>query len=188
MNPLAHVSSPRLAVFGQPCPAPALEWPVDVATASVDHGKPIGEMLTELLSDESALYAITRESRYLTAGRKFIRLHTLLDEQFSEIGIRLTQLAARSRDFGSRQSTNHDAGARRPPAAVDDGAGQAGMIRELLGRHETLATRLRRGSEETGKRFRDRGTTDLLADLAASHERDAFMLRALLWEVENISS
>ena len=62
------------------------------------------------------------------------------------------------------------------------------MIRELLGRHETLATRLRRGSEETGKRFRDRGTTDLLADLAASHERDAFMLRALLWEVENISS
>ena len=38
------------------------------------------------------------------------------------------------------------------------------------------------------RRFRshDHKTTDLLADLTANHEKDAYMLRALLWEVQKI--
>jgi starvation-inducible DNA-binding protein len=152
-----------------------------------DEKKAIGELLAGLLNDESALYAITREWRYDTVGRKFLRLHALLDEQFSEIGLRLTRLAARSRDLGSWTSTGHGERAAPPRAAVAVGALQAHMIRELLSRHEALIASLKRGSVLASGRFHDRETTDLLAEFTANHEKDAFMLRALLWEVENIT-
>ena len=147
----------------------------------------IGATLAGLLNDESALYAVTREWRYDTAGRKFLRLHALLDEQFSEIGIRLARLGARSHDLGFWSSTGHSE--RAPPLrpAVADDAFHAYMIRELLSLHETLIASLKRGSAVASGGFHDRETTDLLAELTANHEKDAFMLRALLWEVENIT-
>ena len=61
------------------------------------------------------------------------------------------------------------------------------MMRELLSLHETLIANLKRGGAVASERFHDRETTKLLADLTANHEKDAFMLRALLWEVENIT-
>jgi starvation-inducible DNA-binding protein len=149
--------------------------------------KAIGAVLAGLLNEESALYAVTREWRYDTAGRKFLRLHALLDEQFSEIGIRLTRLAARSRDLGSWSSTGHGERSAQARVAVADDALHAYMIRELLSLHETLIASLKRGSVVASELFHDRETTYLLADLTANHEKDAFMLRALLWEVENIT-
>ena len=148
--------------------------------------KAVGEMLARLISEEAALYAITREWRYGAAGRKFLRLHALLDEQFSEIGTRLTQLAARSRELGSWNSTGRGDRAFPLRAVVASNALQIHMLRELLGRHETLIESLKRGSVLASGQFHDSETTTLLASLTANHEKDAFMLRALLWEVQNV--
>jgi DNA-binding ferritin-like protein len=145
-------------------------------------------MLAGLIHAESALYAITREWRYEAAGRKFVQLHLLLDEQFCEIGIRLARLAARSRELGAWNCTGHGDGAASPQAVAGGGALQTYMIRELLGHHENLAGRLRRTRSVTGGRFADNETAELMAALAAEHEKDAFMLRALLWEVGNIAA
>lgn len=145
-------------------------------------------MLTGLIHAESALYAITREWRYDAAGRRFLRLHLLLDEQFSEIGIRLTRLAARSRELGAWNCTGHGDGASVPQAAVAGGALETYMIRELLRHHENLITRLKRTRAVTGGRFADNETAQLMAALAADHETDASMLRKLLWEAEHIAA
>jgi DNA-binding ferritin-like protein len=145
-------------------------------------------MLTSLIHAESALYAITREWRYDAAGRRFLRLHLLLDEQFSEIGIRLTRLAARSRELGAWNCTGHGDGASVPQAAVAGGALETYMIRELLRHHENLITRLNRTRAVTGGRFADNETAQLMAALAADHETDASMLRKLLWEAEHIAA
>lgn len=183
MNTLANPIPPRLAVLEYP--PSALERPdADVAMMS-NETKPIGEMLASLIHDESALYAITREWRYDTAGRRFLRLHALLDEQFSEIGIRLTRLAARSRDLGASNSAGHETRAMQPRSPVAGDALQAHMIREILGLHEALIASLKHGSVSVSGQFHDGETTDLLADLTANHEKDAFKLRALLWEVQN---
>jgi starvation-inducible DNA-binding protein len=185
MNPVTDLIPPRLAALEQPRPTLAVR--AEDAALTSGEARAIGELLAGLLYDESTLYAITREWRYDTAGRRFLRLHALLDEQFSEIGIRLTRLAARSRDLGSWNSTDHSEHAAQPRAAAASGAFQAYMIRELLRLHEMLIARLKRGSAVVSARFQDRKTTDLLADLTANHEKDAFMLRALLWEVENLA-
>lgn len=182
MNPVLTLVPFRSAAPAQPCPA--LEERADAVAVASGEVKRMGEVLTELLNAESALYGITREWRYDTVGRKFLRLRALLDEQFSEIGVRLTRLAARSRDLGARNSTGQsERSAARTKVA--DVALQAHMIRELLSLHEALIAGLKRGSSAASDQFHDRETNVLLADLTAEHEKDAFMLRALLWEVQN---
>ena len=176
---------PLLEIIGQPCPA--VQSPEDETTAIVGTPTQAGEILARLVDDESALYAMTREWRYETAGRRFVRLHALLDEQFSEIGVRLTRLAARSRELGTWHSTGHGDGAAQPRAAVDDARMQPFILRALLGVHEALVVRLKHAHAAANGRFQDRETTHLLAELCADHERDAFSLRALLWEVENVT-
>jgi starvation-inducible DNA-binding protein len=183
MPSATHLIPTRRSAFGQP--HPALEEPTDNAAARLGKTKALGEMLVGLIKDETALYATTREWRFDAAGRKFLRLHTLLDEQFSEIGTRLTQLAARSRDLGAWNSTGHGDRATQPRTMVEGDALQIYVLRELLGAHEALIDGLKRGSALAGGQFYDRETTALLAGLIANHEKDAFMLRALLWEIQN---
>ena len=179
-----YAPGPRLApTIGQPCPA--IQTTAIGSSPAASDRKAVGKMLTSLIHDESALYAITREWRYDAVGRKFVRLHLLLDEQFSEIGVRLTRLAARSRDLGAWNGTGHGDIASVPRAAMAAGALQTYIIRELLRYHETLVARLKRTRSVTGGRFADTETAELMAALAADHEKDAFMLRELLWEVEN---
>jgi starvation-inducible DNA-binding protein len=185
MNIAPVIIQPRLAVLEEPCVTLA---GAEGASNVVGTGsKAISELLTELLNDESDLYAITREWRYDTAGRQFIRLHALLDEQFSEIGVRLTRLAARSRDLASWNSPSDGDRTRRPRTPIGNDTLQAHMIRELLRLHDALITRLKCACTAVSGQFHDRQTTDLLASLTANHEKDAFMLRALLWEAENVT-
>ena len=185
MNTDSFLDPPRRPMIGQPLPA--LEYRA-IATHMTSHDAgAVGKMLESLIRDESALYAITREWRYDAAGRKFVRLHLLFDEQFSEIGIRLTRLAARSRELGSWNSIGHGDAARSPREAVADTTLQAQMIHETLSLHEALLADLKRVSAVIRRRFQDQDTIKLLADLTADHEKDAFMLRALLWEVRNIA-
>ena len=59
------------------------------------------------------------------------------------------------------------------------------VLREVLHLHEILIGSLQAGIRVIAGRFHDGKTTGLLAELTADHEKDAFMLRAMLWEVEN---
>lgn len=183
MTTVRAPDQPLAPSIGQPCPA--VQAAATASGAPAIDRKTVGKMVTSLIHAESALYAITREWRHDAAGRKFSRLRLLLDEQLSEIGVRLTRLAARNRDLGSRDSTGHGDIASAPRTDMATGALQAFMIRELLKRHEMLVVMLKRGPGVTGGRFPDNETAGLMAALAADHEKDAFMLRALLWEIEN---
>jgi starvation-inducible DNA-binding protein len=186
MNTVSLLIAPRGPIFGQPLPAK--QHCANAAIMTSDDAEAVSKMLARLIRDESALYAITRDWRYDAAGRKFVRLHLLLDEQFSEIGIRLTRLAARSRELGFWNSSGPGDRAAQPRGTVADGALQAYMTHQLLSRHEALLARLARVIAVIDRRFHDRETTELLADLIANHEKDAFMLRALLWEVQNTAA
>ena len=178
-----------LLLARQPMPALASHDAAASAPAAADfHGSASAEMgplLARLLGDESALYAITRDRRYDAVGWKFVRLHTLLDEQFTEIGARLVQLATRSRALNLHILTGYSDWAQPFRTAVEDDVLEAHIMRELLDLHQALLVRLQAGMVMAADRLNDSDTTNLLADLIASHEKDAFMLRALLWEVQN---
>lgn len=184
-----HQSDFPLPCAAQPLPAAALHDSMTFASAAggADDSWPteMRRLLAHVLSDESALYATTRVWRHAVAGRKFTRLRALLDEQFGEIGIRLVQLSGRSREL-ALHSTVH-AAARPPRAAMAAGTLEVHIMRELLDQHGALLVRLEAGRARA-EHFHDRKTADLLADLIANHQKDAFMLRALLWEVQNTAA
>jgi DNA-binding ferritin-like protein len=184
MKSLIALVPSRPAIFGQPCPA--FERPLADAAAISGESEAMGEMLAGLLNQESTLYGLTREWHYDARGGRDRRLQALLDAQFSELGLRLTQLAARSRELGFSSLAGHGQRTASPRAVVAAGVLEAHLLRELLGLHEALSVGLRRGSSVAQGQFHDRKTAALLAGLAARHEIDAFMLRALLWEVENV--
>lgn len=173
----------------QPLPAPDLDPPTPLhPDAAGDAAPAIEPILARLLREESSLYMIVREWRFDAEGRKFLRLHALLNEQFSEIGLRLARLATHSRALGGRGLASQAEQASVPSIPAAGGALEPHMIRELLALHEAMSRSLRRAGATVADSFNDRATTDLLAELNATHEKDAFVLRALLWEVENISA
>jgi DNA-binding ferritin-like protein len=139
-------------------------------------------LLTDLIQHEAALYAVTRDWRFDAASRKFVRLHTLLDEQFTAIGERLVSLSRHSRERGGGNSMGH--ADRVPTVRAGPSELQAQIFGELLAKHQSVLAALRDGTAQMAKDFSANATTELLADLTAHHEKDASMLRALLREVK----
>lgn len=177
-SPLLRPARPVLALASR---EPGASIPIHRA---VSPPAEIESVFERLVTDEAALYALTHDWRHDSAGRKFVRLHALLDEQFTEIGRRLVKLASCSRDLNLPVSTGHGAAVSSHPAP-DDGALEAQRILELLGLHEALLVRLHDGKATTAAHRFYRPANELLTSLIAEHEKDAFMLRALLWEVQN---
>lgn len=120
-----------------------------IAPAGRDR-RALGKTLEGLIGAESVVYAVTREWRYHAANRGSKRSHALLDEQFTEIGVRLMHLAARSRAIGGWNSTGHGDIASMPRFALAGGALQTYMIHERLTLRENLAVRLQRTRSVTG--------------------------------------
>jgi starvation-inducible DNA-binding protein len=56
--------------------------------------------------------------------------------------------------------------------------GAAEMVGVLLADHEALIRTLRAGARAADEKFDDAGTNDFLVGLMASHEKNAWMLRA----------
>ncbi|MES2695162.1 MAG: hypothetical protein V4773_16935 [Verrucomicrobiota bacterium] len=181
----ADLISLRSASIGQPLPAFEPREPARRVATDDSARADLEQLLSDLTGAESAIYAITREGLHDAAERKFARLHALLDENFLDLGIRLTRLAARSRELGCEPYTGHGDRVPAQRKRVEESEREPSMIRELLGGHEAMSGKLRTASAASADRFRDRATAELLADLASQHERDAFMLRALLWEVQS---
>lgn len=168
----------------EPPPLPPRELaPGKGAVGNREGAAEVRELLTRLIQEESALYALTRDWRYNAESRRFIRLHALLDEQFTEIGERLARLAWQSRDFGGGNSMAH--GERASTARSGAGEREAPIVRELLGKHEAMLAALRAGEKQIVAHIGPQKIAALLAEMIGHHEKDAFMLRALLWEVEN---
>lgn len=188
MKRLTHKTANDTSTIPQPLPAPALRRTVDVCPTTGGNAAEAGALLTRLIQDESALYAITRDWRYNVESRKFTRLHALLAEQFTEIGVRLVRLAKHSRELRGDNSLGHPDRAPTAHPNIDDQALEGHVIAEVLGRHEAILVVLRRGKAQMADHRIHYGTSQLLADLIAGHEKDAFILRALLWEVENIAA
>ena len=183
MNDLSKIST-CLPTVTRALPASQLDDVTILAPALGGGSLAVAELLIRLTRNESALYAVIRDWRFDAAGHKCVRLHALLDAQFTEIGLRLVSLAKHGRDLGCESSDNGDRTVT-PRPDIEDRHHESFIIRDLLARQEEMLDQLRRGQAELRALFNANTTIKLLGRLIVDHERDAFLLRALLWEVEN---
>jgi len=142
--------------------------------------KSVAEALNATLADTYALYMKTHAYHWNVTGPQFQTLHVMFETQYREMWAALDEIAERVRALGvfaptsgkqlSELSAIENADTQPPKADV--------MVQRLLTDHETLIKRARNGlttAEESG----DAASADLLTVRIQTHEKTAWMLRAL---------
>jgi starvation-inducible DNA-binding protein len=121
------------------------------------------QILNEILADTMILYALYKKHHWLVAGPTFYQLHLLFDKHADEQLELVDLIAERVQGLGgiavgdprhAAELTTID----RPPNGAED---VPAMIHRLLGAHETVIEKVRRGIEKTEKNG-DWGSNDLL--------------------------
>lgn len=142
--------------------------------------KSVAEALNLTLADTFAVYMKTHAYHWNVTGPQFHTLHVMFEEQYREMWAALDEIAERVRALGVFAPTSGtqfseltviESADTSPPAAET-------MVKRLLTDHETLIKRAREGlatAEEAG----DAASADLLTVRIQSHEKTAWMLRAM---------
>ncbi|MEM9989413.1 MAG: DNA starvation/stationary phase protection protein [Pseudomonadota bacterium] len=137
------------------------------------------EGLNKVLSDTYALYVKTHGYHWNVTGPRFHTLHTMFEEQYTEMWASLDDLAERLRALdapapgSSRGLLAH--------ATIEEGDNDIpsaeGMIQNLISDHEkwldTANTAI-----DVAVDADDSGTEDMLAGLIAAHEKTIWMLKS----------
>ena len=143
--------------------------------------KSVAEALNATLADTYALYMKTHAYHWNVTGPQFHTLHVMFEEQYREMWAALDEIAERVRALGVFAPTSGkqfadltaiESADTSPPAATT-------MVERLLSDHETLIKRAREGlstAEEAG----DAASADLLTVRIQTHEKTAWMLRAMV--------
>lgn len=140
----------------------------------------VAEALNKTLADTYSLYMKTHAYHWNVTGPQFHTLHVMFEEQYNEMWAALDEIAERVRALGVFAPTSGkqlselsdiENADTSPPAAGT-------MVKRLLSDHETLIKRARKGlsaAEEAG----DAASADLLTVRIQTHEKTAWMLRAM---------
>jgi starvation-inducible DNA-binding protein len=136
--------------------------------------------LERLLADSYTLYLKTHNYHWNVTGSMFTTLHTLFEQQYTELALAVDVVAERLRAIGRRAPGSYTEFARlaavkeelETPAARE-------MVERLTADQETVADgarALRRAASEAG----DDASEDLAVQRIQVHEKNAWMLRSHL--------
>ncbi len=145
-----------------------------------DDRKAIAAGLSHLLADTYTLYLKTHGFHWNVTGPMFQTLHTMFEEEYSELWTALDEVAERIRSLGEPAPGSYAAFAKLTSIEEETGVPEAKeMIRQLVAGHEALAKTARSvfPAAEAGN---DEVTADLLTQRMTVHEKTAWMLRSLL--------
>lgn len=140
----------------------------------------VAKALNNTLADTYSLYMKTHAYHWNVTGPQFHTLHVMFEEQYREMWTALDEIAERVRALGvfapssgkalSDLSVIDNADPEPPTATV--------MIERLLEGHETLVRRAREALG-TAEQAGDAASADLLTVRIQTHEKTAWMLRAM---------
>ncbi len=141
----------------------------------------IADGLSRLLADSYTLYLKTHNYHWNVTGPMFTTLHTLFEEEYTELATAVDEIAERIRALGFPAPGSYKAFAKLssikeetgdPPNAKD-------MIKNLVIGQETVV-RTAREIFPLAEEAHDEPSADLLTQRMQVHEKNAWMLRSLL--------
>lgn len=147
---------------------------------SVDETGKIAQILTALLADIHQLYIKNLGYHWNVEDPRFLLLHELFEQGYTELASDLDQVAERIRKLGhlAPQSVEELIAARRLKDTQKVASGDQ-MVDALATDYEHLMVSLRadiQAISETG----DEGTVDMLIGLLRQYEKRAWFLRSHL--------
>ena len=141
----------------------------------------VADALNRVLASTYTLYMKTHAFHWNVTGPQFHTLHVMFEEQYREMWTALDEIAERVRALGVfapasgkafAEMSALDSAESEPPSAEI-------MVKNLLADHETLI-RQARGALDTASEAGDAASEDLLTVRIQTHEKTAWMLRALI--------
>ena len=140
----------------------------------------IAEGLSRLLADSYTLYLKTHNFHWNVTGPMFQTLHTMFEEEYTELATAVDEIAERIRALGHYAPGSYAAfGKLSSIGEAEDVPSATDMIGQLVAGHEAVAATARSvfPAAEEGN---DEVTADLLTQRMQVHEKTAWMLRSLL--------
>lgn len=138
------------------------------------------ESLEKLLADSYTLYVKTHGYHWNVTGPMFNSLHTMFEDEYTELAIAVDEIAERIRALGSPAPGSYAQFAAKTSITEDTGVPSAlDMVANLVADHETVTATARevvRAGEDAG----DDATVDLGVRRIDTHEKAAWMLRSHL--------
>lgn len=140
----------------------------------------VSDALNGVLADTYVLYQKTHAYHWNVTGPQFHTLHVMFEEQYREMWAALDEIAERVRALGAyapasarvfASLSSIESADETPPRAE-------AMVKNLLDGHETLIRRARKALETAGE-ANDVASEDLLTVRIQTHEKTAWMLRAM---------
>ncbi len=153
--------------------------PVNIGIAE-DQRREIAEGLSRLLADTYSLYLKTHNFHWNVTGPMFNTLHLMFETQYTELTTAVDLIAERIRALGFPAPGSYGDYAKLSSIPDADGVPAAeDMIRQLAEGQETVV-RTAREVFPAADAANDESTADLLTQRMQIHEKNAWMLRAML--------
>ena len=155
------------------------EMSVNIGISDKDRKK-IAEGLCKLLADTDTLYLKTHNFHWNVTGPMFNTLHLMFEQQYTELALAVDSIAERIRALGYPAPGTYKEYAKLSSIVEEDGVPEATeMIRKLVEGQEAVV-RTARSLFPVIDAAGDEPSADLLTQRMQTHEKTAWMLRAML--------
>jgi len=149
---------------------------------SEDQRIQIAEGLSVLLADTYTLYLKTHNFHWNVTGPMFSTLHTLFEQQYSELALAVDIIAERIRALGVFAPGTYKQFSELSTIKEESGIPTATQMIKQLVKGQEAVTRTARRIFPLVEKANDEPTADLLTQRMQIHEKNAWMLRSLLEE------
>ena len=142
--------------------------------------KTIANELSKLLADTYTLYLKTQNFHWNVTGQLFQQLHSMFEQQYTELALAVDIIAERIRSLGFQAPASYREFSKL--TSISDAEGPLNsreMIHQLIEGHETIS-RTTRSAFMSIDRLHDEASIDLFTERMRTHEKMAWMLRSLL--------
>ncbi len=147
---------------------------------STQSNEPVVEALAELLASSYTLYLKTHNYHWNVTGPMFTTLHTLFEEQYTELALAVDEIAERIRTLGAFAPASFTAFAELSVVSEETGHPKAEeMIRVLVADQQAISDAAQRVIE-AAEAANDSASEDLGTRRMDIHEKNAWMLRSHL--------
>ena len=147
---------------------------------SVEARREIAGHLSKLLADSYTLYLKTHNYHWNVTGPLFNTLHTMFEEQYTELAVAVDDIAERIRALGVTAPGSYATFAELTSIEEARGGESAVEMIEELVRGQEAVVRTARLAFPTASDAHDEPTADLLTQRMQLHEKNAWMLRSMI--------
>src|SRR4029453_18221706 len=154
--------------------------PTPKAAGRKNREKPVIESLGRLLADSYTLYLKTHNFHWNVTGPMFTTLHTLFEQEYTELAMAVDEIAERIRALGAPAPGSYEDFGRLTALKEAQGVPPAvEMVRQLV-HDQVQGGQAAHAVIKAAERAGDDATADLGVRRVQAHEKNAWMLRSHL--------